>query len=415
MKKIIIDGAYGLRSYGDDAPLVVLVEMLRLRLGEIDAVVVNRHVHEYDYSEYGMRSICGIEYETKEESLGKWFYGFNPTDEKDDLCNLYKEIESSDLLVLGAGNFLVDYTIDILKGPVPRFLVLSLMAKMSGTPIFWFGISVGPLTTKMGRDMSRLAASLATVITVRDGKSVDELLCLGVEKDIFVLPDAVFGLELPPINHGMQFTAYREAHTCEEGVIAISVRSMPPSLGMSSKDYIELMAKICDHLVDSSNYNVLFIPQCAYEFGNYDEDDRNIAVEIIKCSKNKNKLFSVEDKINAVDCLSLYEKAIGAICTRLHGNVFSIRHGVPTVGLNYNPKVLEFYKWLGCEEYVLGFDRLDENTVISKLMDALNHQSLFKLKAEKIINDGIPSLEKYADYAVTAMKQKIHYTTDSVQ
>lgn len=415
MKKIIFDGAYGIRSYGDDAPLIVLVEMLRSRLGEIDAVVVNRHVHDYDYSEYGMRSVCGIEYETKEESVGKWFRGFNPTDDKQELCHLYKEIESSDLLVLGAGNFLVDYTIDILKGPVSRFLVLSLMAKMSGTPIFWFGMSVGPLMTKMGRDMTRLAANLATLITVRDEKSIEELQRLGVDRDVFVLPDAVFGLELPLKNHGMQFTAYREAHLCEDGVIAISVRSMTTGMGMSSEDYITLMAKICDHLVDSWNYNVLFIPQCTYEFGNYNEDDRNIAAEIIKCSRNKNKLFSVDEKINAFDCLSLYEGAIGSICTRLHGNVFSIRHGVPTVGLNYNPKVYEFYKWLGCQNYVLDFEGLNEVHVISKLVYALNHQSLFKVKAEKIVDDGIPNLEKYADYAVAAMNEKINYTKDSVQ
>ena len=63
-------------------------------------------------------------------------------------------------MIVGAGNFLVDYSIDILKGPVPIFLILSLMAKMAGTQIFWFGISVGPLNTRLGKKMSFLSGIL---------------------------------------------------------------------------------------------------------------------------------------------------------------------------------------------------------------------------------------------------------------
>lgn len=406
MKKVIFEGAYGLKSFGDDAPLIVLVDLLRANLGEVDAVVITRHTQDDDYSAYGIRSIPGLEYETKKQSEGKWFRGFNPNDDKEDLCELYKEIESSDLLVLGAGNFLVDYTIDILKGPVPRFLLLSLMAEMTGTPIFWFGMSVGPLKTKIGMDMSRLAASLATVITVRDEKSLGELNRLTVTKSASLLPDAAFGLVIPPMGHGLKFSAYRNAHTDGRPVIAISVRSMPGGLSLSTKDYISLMARTCDRLIEVFNCNLLFIPQCCYEFGNYDEDDRNVAKEIIKFCKNEKNLFTVEEKINAYDCLSLYEKANTAICTRLHGNVFSLRHGVPTIGINYNPKVLEFYKWLGCEEYVLDIDSLCENSIIDKLSLACDNSGLFAKKSNKIIEVGIPAINRYAELAIAAMEHK---------
>ncbi|MDP4029401.1 MAG: polysaccharide pyruvyl transferase family protein [Gallionella sp.] len=412
-KKIIFDGAYGIRSFGDDAPLIVLVELLRQRLGEIDGVVVNRHMQDYDYSDYGLRSICGIEYQTKEQAIGKWFRGFNPNDERDDLCRLYQEIESSDLLVLGAGNFLVDYSIDILKGSIPRFLVMSLMAEMTGTPIFWFGMSVGPLNTKIGRDMSRLAARMATVITVRDEKSITELNRLGVEKEIFLLPDAALGLRFPAKGHGMKFPAYRNAHSGGDPVIAVSVRSMPSGAGLSTDDYIKLMSETCNCLIEKYRCNVLFIPQCPYEFGNHAEDDRNIAAEVIKRSGKKEKLFSVEEKMNAYDCLSLYERAMGAVCTRLHGNVFSIRHGVPTVGLNYNPKVLEFYKWLGCEEYAMELGNLSETRIVSALDDALRKRNVFAENAEKIMSDGVHALGKYADHAITAMAHKKSWLTSA--
>ena len=406
MKKIIFDGAYGIKSFGDDAPLIVLVDLLKEKLGEIDAVVVARRPEENEYSEYGIRSISGLEYATKEQSLGKWFRGFNPDDDKVDLCHLYDEIASSDLLVLGAGNFLVDYTIDILKGPVPRFLVMTLMAKMTGTPIFWFGMSVGPLSTKIGIDMSRLAASMATLITVRDKKSIVELAQLGVDKNIYFLPDAVLGFNLPAKGHGLKFTAYRNAHSSGVPVIAISVRAMPIGAGLSTTEYVKVISEACISLVQKFSCNILFIPQCQYEFGNYAEDDRNIADEIIKCSDKKKKLFSVKEKMNAYDCFSLYEGAMGAVCTRLHGNVFSIRHGVPTVGLNYNPKVLEFYKWLGLEEYALGLSDLNVNIIVNKLDGAIKGRRNFSKKAEIIMSENIPSLKQYADFAIATMAQK---------
>ena len=65
MKKIIFDGAYGITSFGDDVPLIVMAKYLREKLGEIDAVVVNRHPEEGAYDAYGVRSVAGIEYASK--------------------------------------------------------------------------------------------------------------------------------------------------------------------------------------------------------------------------------------------------------------------------------------------------------------------------------------------------------------
>ena len=124
-RKICFAGAYGIRSQGDDAALVVLIEELRHRIGSFEGVVIARHASEDHYSRYGLRSVQNMEYDSKAESEGKWFRGFNPSDEKEDLCMLQNELATSDLLVLGAGNFLIDYSIDLLKGPIPYLLLLT--------------------------------------------------------------------------------------------------------------------------------------------------------------------------------------------------------------------------------------------------------------------------------------------------
>jgi len=186
MVKVIFAGAYGIHSQGDDAALITLVEGLRQRIGAFDGVVIARHYREDAYAPWELRSIQNLEYEHKSESVGKWFHGFNHGDDRSHLQQLQDEIATSDLLILGAGNFLVDKTIDLLRGPIPYFFVLTLMAKMAKTPVMWFGISIGPFRTDYGRNLSRLAADLADVITVRDTQSSIELQQLGYDGPVLI-------------------------------------------------------------------------------------------------------------------------------------------------------------------------------------------------------------------------------------
>lgn len=403
MKKIIFDGAYGIKSFGDDAPLIVLDELLKKRLGAIESVVVARHADENYYSRYGIRSISGLEYESKEESIGKWFRGFNPGDDKSDLNGLYNEIKSSDLLVLGAGNFLVDYTIDLLKGPIPRFLILSMMAKMTGTPIMWYGIAAGPIMTTIGKDMTRFSAMLATMITVRDASSIRELRKIGITKKINQLPDAVYGLKLPAKGHAKNNNTWQRVHDENRPVVVVSVRSLPDDGMISTSTYMSYIASFCDKIIEDYKFTILFIPQCIYEYGNLYEDDRNVAKEIIELMESKKHCYSVNEDIDIYDCVALYEDASVALCTRLHANVFAAMQGIPVIGLNYNPKVREFHRWLGTEEYVLDMNDMNVDNLVKSVINTKNNPEPFVIRTKKIFDEGICDVEKYVNYAIKAM------------
>ncbi len=409
MKKVIFGGEYGIRSYGDDGPLIVMTDMLRERIDGLESVAIARNAEEKPYAEHGIRSINGLMYPTKQESSGKWFRGFNFSDDKTELCQLYKEIAGSDLLLLGAGNFLVDYTIDILKGPVPKFVVLSTMAKMTGTPVMWFGISVGPLKTKLGRDMSRLAALDATKITVRDEKSITELLDIGVNKETTLLPDANYRLPVPGKGFAGKFTPWVEAHQDNKPVIAVSVRSLTAISSSYYEKYLTLTARTCDLIGEEMKANVLFIPQCTYRYGEPEQDDRFVAREVTKRMSGKEHVFTIEQEIGLYDCLALYEKASAALCTRLHGSVYAIMQGVPAIGINYNPKVYQFFYWLGYEDLVVELADLDPEVIVSKLNKAISSRDEIIKRSSKRLLEGRKEVEKYADLAIEAMKYKIHY------
>jgi polysaccharide pyruvyl transferase WcaK-like protein len=408
-RKAIFAGAYGIRSQGDDAALLVMIESLRRRYPDLQGTVICRHAEQDLYAEHGLRSLPNFEYATREQSLGKWFRGFNIQDDRSDLCHLQQEIAQSDLLVLGAGNALVDYTIDLLRGPIPYFVILTLMAKMTGTPVMWFGISVGPLRTEYGRNLTRLAAQLADVITVRDERSIGELRDLGWRGDVTCLPDPVLGLRAAGASiepHPIKQQALNHGGP----LIAVSVRAIPDSPQLSCANYLAGVAAVCDRLIEERGASLLFVPQCTYTHGNPLDDDRKVAAEVVGRMSHATSAFVVTDDLGVQQTAALYAGAEAALCTRLHGNVSAAIEGVPTVALSYNPKVASFMQWLGCADQVVEPDIFTADIVSDKLEQVLKNRSRLTARMMPRIFEGRQQVERYADLAAQAMQSAIKFS-----
>ena len=395
MRKVSFAGAYGIHSQGDDAALIAMVEGLRQRIGTFDGVVIARHCQEDAYAPWGLRSAQNFEYEHKSESIGKWFHGFNYGDDRSHLQQLQDEIATSDLLILGAGNFLVDKTIDLLRGPIPYFFVLTLMAKAAKTPVMWFGISVGPFRTNYGRNLSRLAAGLADVITVRDTQSSIELQQMGYDGPVLQLPDPVLGLRPPPPDIANSIASWRKAHQGHRPVIAVSLRDSI----LETRRYTESMVNVCDTLVSNYGANLLFIPHCTYQYGNANEDDRNVATQIVEQMQHPENAVVVNEDLTVEQCLSLYSGAELAICVRLHGNVYSAIQAVPSVAVGYNPKVAGFMNWLGRDDMLVPLSEFSAQMVMEKAELAMANRSRISSDILARVATGRNEVEEYADTA----------------
>ena len=404
MKKVSFAGAYGIRSIGDDAALLVMVEELRSRLGDLDGVVIARHAGEAGYAPYGLRSVQNIEYDRKSESMGRWFRGFNYEDDRTELGQLYREIATSDLLVLGAGNAILDVTIDLLNGPIPYMALLSLMARMSRTPVMWYGLSVGPVRTGYGRDLTRLIIDLAESVTVRDERSLDEIESFGFPREsATLLPDPVIGAEPPA--PGLEAGLLKKEGV-PEGLprVVVSVRDMPPDAGLSIEGFIEVMARVSDRLVKELDALVLFVPQCIYSHGEPFEDDRNVAEAVKERMERKEGAYVVRGEYTVKETLALYRGAAAAVAARLHANVFAAIQGVPVVALSYNPKVMEFMRWLGCPEYALGLDGLSAESIMGALGRRLSDDEKDE-EVRRRLMEGRREVGLYADMAMRLLSE----------
>ncbi|MBI2353860.1 MAG: polysaccharide pyruvyl transferase family protein [Deltaproteobacteria bacterium] len=409
-KKVVFAGAYGIQSQGDDAALVVMYKELCQYFPGLEGVVVCRHAGEDLYAPYGMRSVPNFEYASKSESVGKWFQGFNFSDDRTNLCRLYREICESNLLVLGAGNALVDYSIDLLRGPIPYFVILTLMAHMAGTPVMWFGISVGPLRTDYGRDLTRMAARLANIITVRDERSIDELRGLDFNGEITLLPDPVLGLEPVGAGDPKQQRIIAEANNRGGPLVALSVRNIPDSPELSSNHYLDVMATVCDRLAAEKKATLLFVPQCTYSHGNPLEDDRQVAVEVVRRMKMSDNALVVQDHLSIRETQGLYAGASVALCTRLHGNVCAAIEGVPTVAVSYNPKVASFMQWLGCPELVVTPAIFSINQLMARLDHVFEERDQLAQHMRRRTAEGRHQIGEYVTLAAKAMQAVPSFT-----
>lgn len=398
-KKIVFAGAYGINSHGDDAALVVLVEQLRQQIGEFEGVVVSRHLDQ-DYGIYGLRTIKNLEYETKAESIGKWFQGLNYGDDTGLLNDLFAELASADLLVLGAGNFLVDYAIELFRGPVPYFSLLSIMAKMNAVPVMWFGISVGPLSSCYGQKLSYFSSTIADCITLRDPLSLQNLRELGYRAEVTVLPDAVMGLYNSTDKIGENPLDLRP------GFVAISVRYLPQS-AEENQAYQRTLAEFANFLIEEQGKQVVFIPQQTYSHGNPQEDDRVVARQIRALIRRQDQVTVVDAPLDVFQTCAAYKGASFAVATRLHANVCCAIQGVPSIAIDYNPKVASFMEYLDEGDYVLHPNKMTLNTLKELADDILcRRQEIYNNRLKKVAQ-GCEQIHQYARLATATLKESI--------
>jgi polysaccharide pyruvyl transferase WcaK-like protein len=406
MKKVVFGGAYGLNSAGDDVALLSLYYGIKEIMEKIECVVLSRHASNDCYKKYGINSIQNMEYQSKAESQGKWFYGFNYNDDRKGLKSIYNQIATSDLLVLGAGNFLADYAIDLLRGPIPYLYILTTMAKMAQVPIMWYGISAGPVRSEYGKRLSLLTADMANVITVRDLNSRELIKSIGYEGEIIVLPDPVLGLPLPGELSPINLRVWRQAHSMSDIVIAVSVRGIKMHTERVYEEYLKTIAAACDYFIETLGAVVIFIPQCCYSHGNPDEDDREVARQVKTHMKYPEQTVLVEQVLGVEECLGLYQGSTFALCTRLHGNVFAAMNGVPSIAVGYNPKVKNFMTWLGKPQLLLNLDELDTSLIVSKAEYIIKNRGQLNQEILNRVREGREQVQQYA-YIACGLLNKI--------
>lgn len=367
--KILITNIVTLNA-GDAAILYAMVDVLRRVFGDnTEFIVFDKHgeAPRSYYPEMDFRQLIYLNGNTGSLRfrLGRWALRhdipvlsrvLNATQQRDLL-----EYKTADLIISSGGTYLVEnYSMDA------RIFDYRISLAM-GKPLVFFTQSLGPFVNEKNRRALLPIFNRALAILVRDQRSLNNLLDLGVQNpNVHVAADAAFALSDPA---ALESAKTKTQATGAPLRVAVSVRewrhfkSLDAAHGM--KRYLEALAALTEHLVDNYNAQVMFISTCQ-GMKEYWTDDSRVAQTIVDLLPQKIRaVVSVNtDFHQPVVLANMLRDYDLVIATRMHMAILALGVGIPVLPIAYEFKMHELFERLRQQRWVQDIETMSAKTLV---------------------------------------------------
>ncbi len=242
---------------------------------------------------------------------------FNP-------IGILRALKKCDMLISGGGSLLQDRT--STKSILYYIMIIRLAEKMKKNVVLYAN-GIGPVIKPQNRKRVRKAVQNATLITLRDTNSENELKSMGIDRnDIRVTADPVFTFRPNLYNQSSAREFLKnEGVPDDKPFVAVSLRNWMNMSGFQQK-----MADLCDSIYERHDVNIVFI-------GMQIPNDTVISKEVRARMKNPSytleKIYTTEQIMEMLSCAEMI------ISMRLHTLIYAAGVGVPALGIVYDPKV----------------------------------------------------------------------------
>lgn len=340
--KIVISGFYGLGNTGDEAILESIIDNLRTSLDEPLELTVFSLSPEATAEAHQVKAVYRAWRHSNKEKV--------------------KALKDADLLISGGGGLLQDtYPTKFLFGPLPYYLLIVLLAKLCGTKVMFFSQGIGPVTSRWGKTLMKLA-NVADFITVRDQYSKDYLQKLGVTKpETVVTSDIVFAFKKKHDTSCIDSLHLRG----DEKLIAVSVRPW-----FEYTKHFEQMASILDQLIEQRGITPVFVPMEGHH-------DTNASEQVLRHMKHSDQCKLLGENFTPNQYVNFIGECELTIGMRLHALIFSTLTGVPHVGLSYDKKVESLLKRNGMWAFSSDLMAIDTDELVANAITLLDDREQY--------------------------------------
>lgn len=253
-----------------------------------------------------------------------------------------KVVKNLDFVVIGGGGILMD----LYKREAPLYGSYAMMANNNGVPYVVYGCGAGPLNTGLGKWFIRYMAKHAQNISVRDPQSQKLLKEIGVKREVHVIGDPAFSLEVKRSNYSEK--------PISVGVTAVpfyNASYWPTGDTVKYENYIDGMAKNLDRLVAEHQVNITF-------FATKYPQDADVTKDIQAKMKHADNTKIIDENLppqRILDLTSSFDVLVG---TRLHSLILATDAKTPIIGVSYHVKVNDFLQMAGLGDYSLAIETL---------------------------------------------------------
>ncbi|MCI8302380.1 MAG: polysaccharide pyruvyl transferase CsaB [Oscillospiraceae bacterium] len=303
MYNILISGYYGFNNIGDESILRTVIDNLREKLPDVDITVLSQSPAQTS-EKYGVKAA---------RRMSLW--------------DILRSVWRCDLLLSGGGSLLQDAT---SGRSILYYLFILRLAQLLRKQTFIYSQGIGPISAPRNRRLTASVLRRADGIVVRDARSRDLLLEIGVPaRLVHVTADPVIRVKKPDPALGLEILA-REGCPREPGRLTVgwAVKSRKPN-----KAFLQEVGRCILWLRESCGADSVLIPFF------HDED---VGVCEAVAARLDGKAGCLRQKYLSEETLSIIGCMDVMVGVRLHSLIYAAVMGVPMIGVSYDPKVDSF-------------------------------------------------------------------------
>lgn len=368
MKILIYGGWFGSRNLGDEAILQGITRLIKQRLPEAELTALSIDP-EYTEAHSGIHAEQIESPRTLLRNRERYLALFSETD----------------VHLLTGGTPFYDY------GHLSRMIHMGLPA-LNRRRVICFGVGSKPITTLMGREITRMLLKNASIISTRDviSKQILQPLTGTLVKPVTVTGDSALALDSVESTRKNNHVLFCPRRLTETHKVLYHQKIDQPVINRIR----HMQARTADHLIELG-YNVSFMP-----FHCVQPDDDIEEIRIIK-----NLMHSEPDTLqrpkDTTQALEIIGQATIIVGLRLHSLILASMQGTPHVSIDYDIKIQGFMEHVNSESYLteinLGLDRLTEKT-LNALEKRENYSALLRKRVTAIrglINSEMDRVTRY--------------------
>lgn len=331
-QSVILQGFYGGGNLGDEAILASSLNTIR---GVGGNPVVFAHDPAAVATDWGVRS---LDHKTAAS-----------------LSHAHA-LATAQAFLLGGGGLLKDYGGG--SGNVSRWLRWIVRAKACGIPTMTWSLGVENLIHEKSRRMVQEGLNGISVITVRDERSAELLEEVGVREPIHVTADPVPALVRPYRIEDPQSNSSPTVVVSLRHWYALKFETVDETVFSS---FLSELATGLSRLVRERGARVLLIPFRTVPY----DDDREVLSDLAQRMTEPSEL--VDGPSAGLDTtIRLMASADLVVGMRLHAAVIGMTLGIPTIAVEYMPKVRDYMAEVDSLDWVAPVHLLTEGWLMER-------------------------------------------------
>ncbi len=368
MARVVISGYYGFNNVGDEAILIAMKEALLKQDPSLELTVLSANP-KLTEGQYGIRSVG-----------------------RADLVSILKALRGADLLISGGGSLLQDVT---SHRSLRYYLSIMTLARMVGCPVMLYAQGIGPIHNAYNRWLTGVVLNRASLVTVRDAASADELRSLGVQRPpVHVTADPV--VALPPAAPEVGAEILRQAGVELGGggpLVGVSVRAWH-----GRERFTTEAAEAFDRLIENDGVRLVFIPM-------HFPEDLEMTNSLRRVMRHGDQTKVLCNRYHAQELLSAVGHVDLLVAVRLHALIFAAVMNIPGVAISYDPKVDRFANLVG-QTLAGSMEQLSGDELYRAMAEALRDRQTIKQKLAVTVADLYAAATENARLAAELLRKR---------